>query len=401
MRLNVFLNAYDNRLFVGVLEEQNKRIFFEYAPEFLKKNIQLSPFMLPLKQQVYEDEKYTFDGLFGIFNDSLPDGWGCLLLDRKLQKKGLSYNAITPLQRLSLIGLNAMGALEYEPITEIDKEFTGDIVLDALSMEAGKILQGNSSDVLDELLSLNGSSAGARPKIVALVSKDKQTLIHGSIAQENFEPWLIKFNSSLDGKDIGAKEYIYSLMAKDAGINMPETYLFPSKSSSGHFGVKRFDRTPEGKVHIHTACGLLHASHRFASMDYVSLLKLTAVLTKDVREVEKMVRLMIFNVKSGNKDDHSKNFSFMLTKDNIWKMTPAYDLTPSEGINGEQTSMVNGKGKDITAEDFIKTAEPFGFDAKKVTEIIEQTDDVLSGYKKYAKEVGILGKTCQEISHKK
>ena len=130
-------------------------------------------------------------------------------------------------------------------------------------------------------------------------------------------------------------------------------------------------------------------------------MKLTAVLTKDVREVEKMVRLMIFNVKSGNKDDHSKNFSFMLTKDNIWKMTPAYDLTPSEGINGEQTSMVNGKGKDITAEDFIKTAEPFGFDAKKVTEIIEQTDDVLSGYKKYAKEVGILGKTCQEISHKK
>ena len=219
MRLNVFLNTYGNRLFVGVLEEQNKRVFFEYAPEFVNSNIPLSPFMLPLKQQVYEDEKYTFDGLFGVFNDSLPDGWGCLLLDRKLQKKGLSYNSITPLQRLSLIGLNAMGALEYEPITEIDKEFVGDIVLDALSMEAGKILQGNSSEVLDELLSLNGSSGGARPKIVALVSKDKQTLIHGNLTQENYEPWLIKFNSSLDDKDIGAKEYIYSLMAKDAGIS--------------------------------------------------------------------------------------------------------------------------------------------------------------------------------------
>ena len=108
MRLNVFFNAYGNRLFVGVLEEQNKRTFFEYAPEFLKKNIPLSPFMLPLKQQVYEDEKNTFDGLYGVFNDSLPDGWGCLLLDRKLQKKGLSYNAITPLQRLSFIGLNVL-----------------------------------------------------------------------------------------------------------------------------------------------------------------------------------------------------------------------------------------------------------------------------------------------------
>lgn len=389
MRLNVFLNAHGNRLFVGVLEEQNNRIFFEYAPEFIGTNIPLSPFMLPLKQQVYEDEKRTFDGLFGVFNDSLPDGWGCLLLDRKLQKQGLSYNTITPLQRLSLIGLNAMGALEYEPITEIDRELTQDIELDSLSMEAGKILQGNASEVLDTLLSLNGSSAGARPKIVALVSKDKQTLIHGSLAQENYEPWLIKFNSSLDDKDIGAKEYIYSLMAKDAGIDMPETYLFPSKNSSGHFGVKRFDRTNDGKVHIHTACGLLHASHRFASIDYTSLLKLTAVLTKDVREVEKMVRLMIFNVKSGNKDDHSKNFSFMLTRDNVWKMTPAYDLTPSEGINGEQTAMVNGKGKEITNEDFIKTAEPFGFDVKKVSEIIEQIDNALSGYQKYAKQLGI------------
>ena len=389
MRLNVFLNTHGNRLFVGVLEEQNNRIFFEYAPEFIGTNIPLSPFMLPLKQQVYEDEKRTFDGLFGVFNDSLPDGWGCLLLDRKLQKQGLSYNTITPLQRLSLIGLNAMGALEYEPITEIDREFTQDIELDSLSMEAGKILQGNASEILDTLLSLNGSSAGARPKIVALVSKYKQTLIHGSLAQENYEPWLIKFNSSLDDKDIGAKEYIYSLMAKDAGIDMPETYLFPSKNSSGHFGVKRFDRTNDGKVHIHTACGLLHASHRFASIDYTSLLKLTAVLTKDVREVEKMVRLMIFNVKSGNKDDHSKNFSFMLTRDNVWKMTPAYDLTPSEGINGEQTAMVNGKGKEITNEDFIKTAEPFGFDVKKVSEIIEQIDNALSGYQKYAKQLGI------------
>lgn len=389
MRLNVFLNVYGKRNFVGVLEEQNKRIFFEYAPEFLKLNIPLSPFMLPLKQQVFEDEKYTFDGLFGVFNDSLPDGWGCLLLDRRLQKKGLSYNAITPLERLSLIGLNAMGALEYEPADETDKDFVGNIVLDALSMEAGKILKGNSSEVLDVLLRLNGSSAGARPKIVALVSEDKQTLVHGNLAQDGYDPWLIKFNSSLDDKDIGAKEYIYSQMAKDAGVEMPETYLFPSKNSSGHFGVKRFDRTTEGKIHIHTACGLLHASHRFASLDYSSLLKLTSILTKDVREVEKMVRLMIFNVKSGNKDDHSKNFSFMLTKDNVWKMTPAYDLTPSEGINGEQTSMVNGKGKDIASEDFIKVAEPFGFDEKRIREIIEQTDEALSGYKKYAKNVGI------------
>ena len=113
------------------------------------------------------------------------------------------------------------------------------------------------------------------------------------------------------------------------------------------------------------------------------------MLTKDIREVEKMVRLMIFNVKAKNKDDHSKNFSFMLDAQNQWKLTPAYDLTPSEGINGEQTSMVNGKGTGITDNDFIKTAEPFGFIEAKILQMVEQTEDALSNYEKYMKEFGI------------
>lgn len=389
MRLNVFLNAYGKRHFVGILEEQTPRIFFEYSPEFIASGLNLSPFMLPLKSQLFEDSKQTFDGLFGVFNDSLPDGWGCLLLDRQLQKKGLNLQQITPLQRLSMIGLNAMGALEYEPTTENDSEFVGDIELDSLCLEANHILSGKSSDVLDKLLTLNGSSGGARPKIVALVSDDKQNLIHGNVAHKDYSPWLIKFASSLDNKYIGAHEYVYSKIAKDAGIEMPETHLFPSKNCVGHFGVKRFDRIGTEKVHIHTACGLLHASHRTSSINYDGLLKLTSILTKDIREVEKMVRLMIFNVKASNKDDHSKNFSFMLNRDNNWKMTPAYDLTPSRGINGEQTSMVNGKGTDITDSDLIKTAAPFGFLEKKVAIIIEQTDDALANYGKYMKELGV------------
>ena len=389
MRLNVFLNAYGKRHFVGVLEEQTPRILFEYSPEFIATGINLSPFMLPLKSQIFEDTKQTFDGLFGVFNDSLPDGWGCLLLDRQLQKKGLSLQQITPLQRLSMIGLNAMGALEYEPITENDSEFVGNIELDSLCLEANHILAGKSSEVLDKLLTLNGSSGGARPKIVALVSDDKQNLIHGNLDEPGYSPWLIKFASSLDNKNIGAQEYVYSRIAKDAGIEMPETHLFPSKNCVGHFGVKRFDRIGTEKVHIHTACGLLHASHRTSSINYDALLKLTSILTKDIREVEKMVRLMIFNVKAGNKDDHSKNFSFMLDRNNNWKMTPAYDLTPSQGINGEQTSMVNGKGTNITDSDLIKTAAPFGFSEKKVAIIIEQTDDALANYGKYMKELGV------------
>ena len=119
MKLNVFLNMYGSRREVGLLVQEKQRIFFEYAPDFRKSSIELSPFKLPLKAGVFEEKSRVFDGLFGLFNDSLPDGWGCLLLDRKLRKMGKSYAEITPLDRLSLIGANPMGALEYEPA---DKE---------------------------------------------------------------------------------------------------------------------------------------------------------------------------------------------------------------------------------------------------------------------------------------
>ena len=134
---HVFLNSYGTRHEVGLLSEENGRIFFEYAPDFLTSGIELSPFKLPLKSGIFEDTKRTFDGLFGVFNDSLPDGRGCLLLDCKLRKRGLSFQEITPLQRLSMIGRDPMGALEYEPADEAADEF-GEVELDSLFRRGGQ-----------------------------------------------------------------------------------------------------------------------------------------------------------------------------------------------------------------------------------------------------------------------
>lgn len=377
MKLSVYLNTYGIRRMVGLLYENAGRVFFEYSPDFLQSGIALSPFKLPLKPGVFEDEKRTFDGLFGLFNDSLPDGWGCLLLDRKLWKRGLSYDSITPLSRLSMIGRNPMGALEYEPADEAAEE-VGNVELDSLSGEVEKILAGNDSDVLDELLKLNGSSGGARPKIVAYVSDDRQKIIHGGAnPPAGFTPWIIKFSERHDKLNSGETEYRYSLAAKEAGIDMPPTHLFPSKNGGGYFGVQRFDRTPQGKVHVHTACGLLHASHRFSCLDYENLLKLTLVLTRDITQAEEMVRRMVFNVKSGNRDDHSKNFSFLLNKNFEWRLAPAYDLTPSAGINGEQTAMVNGKGRNITDDDLIAAAKVADIPASAVRSIINTVESAL------------------------
>jgi len=383
MRLNVFLNSYGTRREVGLLSEENGRIFFEYAPDFLSSGIELSPFKLPLKSGIFEDTKRTFDGLFGVFNDSLPDGWGCLLLDRKLRKRGLSFQEITPLQRLSMIGRDPMGALEYEPADDESDE-VGEVELDSLSGEVDKIVRGDDSDVLDELLTLNGSSGGARPKIVAWVSEDRKTIVHGGkVPPPGFTPWIIKFAEKHDPQTSGELEYRYSLAAKAAGIDMPETHLFPLKNGGGCFGVRRFDRTPQGKVHVHTACGLLHASHRYPTLDYENLLKLTFTLTRNHADVEEMVRRMIFNVKSGNRDDHSKNFSFLLKPKDEWRLAPAYDLTPCAGLNGEHTAMVNGKGRDITDADLIATAATCGIAGNTVLGIINK---IMSGLEKYCFE---------------
>ncbi|NCB22130.1 MAG: type II toxin-antitoxin system HipA family toxin [Deltaproteobacteria bacterium] len=380
MYLDVHLHSHGKRRYVGKLAEQDGAILFQYTREFLESGINISPFKLPLSPEVKQDPKRTFDGLFGVFNDNLPDGWGLLLLARALRKKGSSLHACLPLQRLALVGLHGMGALEYSPAIDQADEAVSVTELDALAEESLRVLRDAPVDAaqLDRLIQLNGSFAGARPKILVNVTADHR------IAQQNKdgEPWIIKFHSAHEAPDTGLMEYKYSIAAREAGLDMPETHLFPSATSPGYFGVQRFDRVHSQKVHVHTVCGLLHASHREPSLTYESLLRLTLLLTKDIREVLKMVRLMVFNVRSGNRDDHSKNFSFLLNKENQWRMAPVYDLTPSEGINGEQTCMVNNKGKDITEKDFLAAAATVDVDARTVREIMQQVDDALENVKR-------------------
>ena len=272
---------------------------------------------------------------------------------------------------------------EYTPAVEQTEEAVSVAELDALADESLRILRDAPVDAgqLDKLIQLNGSSAGARPKILVNVADDYRIVPQGA-GEPQGTPWIIKFRSAHEPPNTGLTEYAYSLAAREAGLDMPETHLFPSATSPGYFGVQRFDRVHGQKVHVHTACGLLHASHREPSLTYESLLRLTLLLTKDIREVLKMVRLMVFNVRAGNKDDHSKNFSFLLNKENQWRMAPVYDLTPSEGINGEQTCMVNNKGKDITEKDFLAAAATVDVDARTVREIIQQVDAALAEVKK-------------------
>lgn len=389
---------------VGRLAIRDGDIYFEYDSNFLERGLEISPLRLPLNPELKTFDRALFEGLPGIFNDSLPDGWGRLLLDRSMRGQGIIPEQLSPLDRLAHVGNWGMGALVYEP--DYGAEIPdAEINLDVLASHVMEVLNGEAEDVLQELLALNGSSAGARPKAVIGVDEKRQNIIHGAHdLPDGFASWLVKFPNAQDGADAGAIEYVYGLMAVEAGVAMTQTHLFHAQKGAGYFATARFDRDGVKRVHTHTACGALHADFRTPSLDYEDLLALTGMLTRDVREVEKMFRLAVFNVLAHNRDDHSKNFTFLMDERGEWKLSPAYDLTFSSGPRGEQSTMVMGEGKNPGTEHMEKLGREAKIEEKRVSEIIEQTRAALSKWEKLAKEYGVsktniklIGRNCQVV----
>jgi serine/threonine-protein kinase HipA len=200
---------------------------------------------------------------------------------------------------------------------------------------------------------------------------------------------MVKFPNTPDGLDAGAVEYVYALMAIEAGITMPQIHLFDAQTGAGYFAIKRFDRMGHQRLHMHTACGLLHSDYRTPSLDYEDLIVLTSSLARDVREVEKIYQLAVFNVLAHNRDDHSKNFSFLMNEMGEWKLSPAYDLTFSSGPRGEQSTLVMGEGKTPTVQHLRKLGQEAGLSNERVDEIINQTRDALSKWEKLAAQYGV------------
>ena len=374
---------------VGRLAIRNGVIYFEYDDNFLQNKLEISPIKLPLQRGVIELPADPFEGLAGVFNDSLPDGWGRLLFDRMLRYKGILPSKVTSLDRLAHVGLQGMGALVYEP--DESPNFDDEIIdLDVLASQTKEVLEGNSDEVIAELLALNGSSAGARPKALIGVDKERKNISYGAHQlSDGFEPWMVKFPNSQDGNNSGAIEYVYALMAKEAGIVMPDVNLFSSQKGNGYFAVKRFDRDGNKRLHMHTVSGLIHSNFRFPSLDYEDLLSLTSFLTKDIREVEKMFQLAVFNVMAHNQDDHAKNFTFLMNELGEWKLSPAYDITFSNGPGGEQSTMVLGEGRNITLKHLSKLGTEAQLSKEFIESVIDQTRSALGKWVDLAKYYGV------------
>lgn len=394
--IQVTLNFNENPILVGRIASKNRLFWFEYDAEFIAKGYSISPFKLPLHAGAVPCHDRCFEGLFGVFNDSLPDGWGRLLLDRQLNQYSISPEKLTPLDRLAYVGHYGMGALCYEPAIEQHALTQHILKLDEIAQESKLVLENDSETFFEELLALNGSSSGARPKIVACVSDDKKRIVCGyDILPKKYTHWIIKFHASLDPKDIGAIEFAYSNMARHAGIDVPETFLFPSQSGPGYFGAQRFDRHQNQRIHMHTLSGLLHADYRLPNLDYESFLKATYLLTQSMIEVEKAYYLAVFNVLAHNRDDHSKNFSFLMNEKGQWRLAPAYDLTFSSGPAGEQSMTVMGEGKSPGIPHLLKLAERFSIQHSK--EIIDKVRASLSQWRIFSDEANVTRTSKEKI----
>lgn len=363
------------------------KIYFEYSP--ILRGLRISPLRLPP-----EPGLMLFEDLPGVFYDSLPDGWGRLLLDRLARSNGVAPNQMTALDRLARVGHSGMGALVYEPDLSGDRP-SGALDIDDLALKTEQVLRGSAEDVLEELVALGGSSAGARPKAMISVNPTGSQIIYGedNKTRKGYVPWLVKFPNTQDGPDAGAIEYVYSLMAKEAGVFMSETRFFPAKNGPGYFTTKRFDRKESqggmARLHVHTAGGLLHSDFRTPSLDYEDLLALTEIMTRDMREVEKMYRHAVFNVMSHNRDDHAKNFSFVMDFKGEWKLSPAYDITFSSGPGGQQSTTVLGEGKDPSPAHLRALGQNAKLSDKTIAQTIESTRHALGCWRALAQQHGV------------
>jgi serine/threonine-protein kinase HipA len=392
VKLDLEGNSYD----VGELVLSDHRIYFRYDDQFVQNGFNLSPINLPFNNEIQMAKYEPFEGIHGLFNDSFPDSWGKVLLDRTLSSNGINISNISPLDRLAYVGKNGVGALIYQPEMRIKSTLDHNIDLDVLAAQSNKFIEGRSTDILDDLFLLGGSSGGTRPKVfVAYNAVNDHLLFHQSELSGAYEHWIVKFPSSLDHPEIAKIEYAYYLMARKAGLKMEYSKLLHGKSGQLYFATKRFDRIKDQRLHMHSASGLLHDNYIHSQMDYGHLMDLAFKLEKHIKAYEKVFRLAAFNLFAHNRNDHSKNFSFLMDKDGKWQFAPAYDLIYSSSSYGFHSTMFAGESQNPTSEHLLKLAHHFGL--KNGEMIIEEVKSAVANWAKIAEELDITKSTIQNI----
>jgi len=387
-------------------------VYFEYDKVFQTSTLEISPLKLPLSLKgVYtnNDDKY-FEGLPGVFHDTLPDKFGTKVIERYFESKNIPPHELNVIQKLMFIGDKSIGAITYKPIIhKLDEQKINELIeLQNFYDNAKKIVSGDAIEVVDEMLSFMDSAAsagGARAKAIIGYNQISKEMISGvkKDLKEGFEHYLIKFDIAKDdnsSSDYTKIEYLYMTMAKEAGINVPEIELLLHKNLA-HYLIKRFDRADGEVFHLHSVAGLTHSNFNIPMhYSYDELLRLTRYLTGNQSAVNEQFKRMVFNIVGRNQDDHAKNFSFIMNEDGVWNISPAYDITYAygSGYTKEHQMSINAKTSNINLEDLYKIADIVDIPQKEVNLIVENIGDKFLEFKKRALNLGIDKNLIEDIN---
>jgi len=356
MELRVMMDGRE----VGRLRKDEGRYLFTYSMDWLADGFSISPRTLPLEDRLFVGRNDRFEGIPGVFADSLPGGWGMLTAVKALRNKGIDYFSLDPLEKLAYLDNGASGSLCYEPC-ECDWDVLPFDDLDKLCGECMSLIEDDSGN-LDDIFRRAGSTGGARPKM--------NLRIEG-------EDWIVKFRERNDPVWIGRMEYEYNRAAEACGIDVPEYRLMHSELCDGYFASKRFDRRGGRRLHMISLGGLLEVPSSMPLLDYLSFLQATRFITKSQEEMVKAFRLSCFNILAKNFDDHSANFSYLyLPERGGYVLSPAYDLTRTPNMTEHHMTCM---GNPLPGrKELERLAAEMRIQKRKAAEIIDHVNDVVS-----------------------
>ncbi|WP_299055344.1 type II toxin-antitoxin system HipA family toxin [uncultured Polaribacter sp.] len=386
---------------LGVDLDQGKS-FFQYNPDFLDSNqfSNLFPFVFKRIKpaQVFSEFQIdTFQGLPPMIADSLPDTFGNIIFQEWLTARGITK--VTPLEQLAYVADRGMGALEYKPIKELPN--TSKVNIDEVITILEKVLKlkkDTKGENLSELALLNvfkiGTSAGgARPKILVSEHKETGEIIAGDREiSEHYNHYLVKLHiDDTDGYNKEKVEYVYYLLAKEAGIDMMPSKLIDDK----HFATLRYDRQNGEKQHVLTVTGLTGWDFKSQpeKSSYENVFKVALSLGVPHKDLQQLFKRMVFNLIFRNVDDHLKNHSFIYHKEsNSWNLCPAYDVTfalnPLLTFKTIARALsINGKRSGIKLKDLLVIADTFSI--KNPKGVIGEVQALIPRWMKIAKELNI------------
>ncbi|MRW92772.1 type II toxin-antitoxin system HipA family toxin [Duganella sp. FT80W] len=385
--LSVSYNGWGEHWPLGTLADNGHDILFEYSPEALRRGIELSPRHLPLRVIAFGGAPRHQHSLPGLFADSLPDGWGQLLMDRLR-----GQTRVSPLDRLAFIGEHGMGALSYHPATTREAT-TPDLAaadhLAELANAAQAIGRGEPHPLLGQLALLGAAPQGSRPKLLLSLPDEDGA---GS------QPWLIKFPAHDEHKEVCAIEQVYAELARACGLEVADTRHIDLGRRHAAIASRRFDREDGLRVPVHTLAGLLHADFRLPSVDYSTFLRATRLITRDQRQVEAAFQRCVFNVLFQHRGDHAHNITYRMNRKGDWQLAPCYGLGYSHGPLGQHQMPVMGECAAPARDHLLRLATDTAVPERRARDLIAAMTAQAGLFAKLARHAPIRAATAKTIA---